>query len=240
MRIYQLLVKTFLVITLSLCIDSSLFAQKNRLPSGLTENSSLEEVLGWLDKMALAQARVGLNAEVAGSGSVDAPTIGERYSEWAVFSQGFRLAKIDGCKITLRNNELKLISFSTLSPSPEGSLSYFRKAAHNQSPLVGELFIPLRKLKAKKAPYQHTNKAERARLLGTWRIEFKLKSVFSFFPKLKSQADNLPWINIIGAGHGGLDDSMGGNTVTFAFDDKQMSEDFYAAFSRAINLCKER
>jgi hypothetical protein len=33
---------------------------------------------------------------------------------------------------------------------------------------------------------------------------------------------------------------MGGNTVTFTFDDKQMSEDFYAAFSRAINLCKER
>lgn len=59
MRIYQLLVKTLLVITLGLCIDSSLSAQKNRLPSGLTENSSLEEVLGWLDKMALAQARVG-------------------------------------------------------------------------------------------------------------------------------------------------------------------------------------
>jgi hypothetical protein len=31
---------------------------------------------------------------------------------------------------------------------------------------------------------------------------------------------------------------MYGDEITFTFDDKQMSENFYAAFGRAIALCK--
>lgn len=47
-------------------------------------------------------------------------------------------------------------------------------------------------------------------------------------------------IEIIGVGQDGRNDSMNGDEITFTFDDKQMSENFYAAFSRAITLCKDK
>jgi len=243
MKTSKLLVHTLLVIVLSLSINSLIFAQKTALPSGLTENSSLEEILNWLDKTSLPQARIGLEANVTEPETSEIITTATRYYEWGIFSKGFKLAKIDGCKITLRNDNVELISFSTKHPNPaEGSLDDFRKIQNNRSQLTGEFFIPLQKLKANKAPYRHTKKADQANLLGTWRTEFKRKSEFLIIPskeKMKLLLDNLMKIEIVGAGKDRRNDSMNGDEITFTFDDKQMSENFYAAFSRAITLCRD-
>lgn len=238
MKTFQLL---FLVI-LSFVFGSVVFAQKTALPAGLTEKSSLEEILNWLDTTSLPQARVGLESNASGVEQGETPTTATRYYELGIFSKGFRLAKIDGCKITLKNDGVELIRFETKYPNPaEGSLDDFRKIQNDKSQFTGELFIPLQKLKANKAPFRHTKKAERADLLGTWRTEFRSKSDFFLIlskEKMKSLLENLLRIEIVGAGQDGRNDSMVGDELTFTFDDKQMSENFYAAFSRAIALCK--
>lgn len=56
---------------------------------------------------------------------------------------------------------------------------------------------------------------------------------------MKSLLENLLEIEIIGVAQSGQNDSMSGDEITFTFDDKQMSENFYAAFSRAITLCRD-
>ena len=243
MKTYNLLLRALFLTVLSLSLNSTAFAQKTTLPAELTEKSPLKEILNWLDKTGFAQARIGLEANASGLEGDEIPTTATRYYEEAIFSKGFRLVKIDGCRITLRNENIDLISFSTKYPNPaEGSLEEFRKIQNNLPKLTGEFLIPLQKLKAGKAPYRHAKKAEQAALLGTWRTEFKSRSELFLIPskeKLRSLMENLMKIEIIGAGQDGQKDSMNGDEITFTFDDKQMSENFYAAFSRAITLCKE-
>lgn len=110
----------------------------------------------------------------------------------------------------------------------------------NPRPL--NLFIPLQKLKAKKATYRHTEKADQADLLGMWRTEFKMKSEFFLIPtreKLKSLLENLLKIEVIGVGQIGRNDAMNGDTITFTFDDREMSEKFDSAFRQAIKQCSQ-
>jgi hypothetical protein len=242
MKTHKIFINALLTIALSLSANSLIFAQKITLPSGLTEKSSLEEILNWLDSTSLPQARIGLEANAAGVEPNEVPTTATRYYEWAFFSKGFRLAKIDGCKLTLRNERTELIRFETKYPNPtEGSLAAFRKTQDNQPEFVGEFSIPLQKLKANKAPFRHTKKAKENALLGTWRTEYKMKSDFFLIPskaKLKLLLENQMQIENIDNRQEDRKDSMNGDEITFTFDDKQTSENFYAAFSHAITLCK--
>ena len=243
MKAFRLLLYTLFLVALSLVLNSAAFAQNNSLPAELTEKSSLADILHWLDKTSFSQAHIGLEANASGVEPSEIPTTATRYYEWAIFSKGFKLSKIDGCKLILRNDNVELSNFSTEYPNPaEGSLDEFRKIQNNQSQFTGEFSIPLQKLKTNKAPYRHTKKADQANLLGTWRTEFKRKSEFFLIPskeKMKSLLENLMKIEIIGVDQDGRNDSMNGDEITFTFDDKQMSENFNAAFSRAITLCKD-
>jgi hypothetical protein len=116
---------------MALCFGTSsiVFGQKSiALPSGLTENSSLEEVLNYLDATISPEARIGLESNAPGVEPDEIPTTGTRYYEQAFFSKGFKLAKTDGCKITLRNDNVDLLGFSTKYPNPvEGSLDDWRR-----------------------------------------------------------------------------------------------------------------
>jgi hypothetical protein len=244
MKTSKLLARTFFPIVLCLCFQSLAFAQKTSLPSGLTVNSSLEEILNWLDKTSFSQARIGLESNAAGVEAGEIPTTATRYYESAFFSTGFKLSKIDQCRLTLKNDNVKLLGFYTKYPDPaEGSLKDFRKIPNNQSEFTGELNIPLQKLKTDKAPYRHSKKAEEVDLLGNWRAGFVRKFEFFLIPtknKMKSLLENQIEMKIIGIGQNERTDLMNGDEITFTFDDKQMSESFYAAFSRAITLCKEK
>ena len=251
MKTFQSLFCSVFLIALSLIFNSVAFAQKNTLPTGLTEKSSLEQILNWLDKASLSQARIGLEANVKEPETGEVITSATRYYEQAFFSKGFRLDKIEGCKVKLKNDDVELLRYVSGYPdSSKGSLR-FKKTQNNQ--FTGEFFIPLQDLKANKAPYQYTKKTESADLLGTWRTEFKLKSnvsLFSLFPiilskdkaqeKMEELRENAMRIEIISTEPNEQNDLMYGDELTFTFDDKQTSENFYAAFSRAITLCKEK
>ena len=241
----KLLIKALFLAIFCFNLNSFVLAQKTAFPAGLTEKSSLEEILDWLDKTSFSQARIGLEANFNEPQIDEVITTSTRYDEQAFFSKGFHLVKIDGCKLVLRNDNTELIRFGTKYPNPaEGSLAGFRKIQSNQPQFTGEFSIPLQTLKANKAPFRHTKKSEKADLLGVWRTEFKRKWKSDFFlipskDKLKSLLENQMKIEIIGVGQNGRNDSMNGDEITFTFDDKQMSENFYVAFSRAITLCKD-
>lgn len=171
MKICKLLIKALFLAVLSFSLNSLVFAQKTALQSGLTENSSLAGILNWIDKTSLPQARIGLEANFKGPETGEVITTGTRYYEQALFSKVFCLAKIDGYKLILRNDNAELICFEIKYPNPaEGSWDKFRKTQNNQPQLTGEFSIPSKKLKANKAPFRHTKKEEKVTLLGTWRI----------------------------------------------------------------------
>ena len=125
MKTFQSLFCSVFLIALSLILNSVAFAQKNNLPAGLTEKSSLEEILNWLDKASLPQARIGLEANVKEPEMGEVITTATRYYELAFFSKGFRLDKIDGCKVKLKNDDVELLRYVTGYPdSSKGSLRF--------------------------------------------------------------------------------------------------------------------
>lgn len=232
------------LVIFSLTLNLTTLGQKLPLPPSLTEKSSLEEILNWLDKTNLSEARIGLESNAAGVEQGEIPTSGSSYYELAIFSKGFKFAKVEGCKLFLKNDDVELLSFSTKYPNPtEGSLQDFRKYKTNQLKFAGEFTIPLNKLKANKAPFRHTKKADDITLLGAWRTEFKWKTDFFLIPtkdKLKSLMENALKIEIDGVGQDIKESSMNGDELTFTFDDEKTSKNFYAAMSRAITLCKDK
>ena len=217
-----------LFLAVSICFYSSdTFAQnKVGLPPELNQRSSLREVLEWLDKTSFVHARVGLNdggsqgGSYEGGGSWDGMV-----SEKRVFSQGFKFANLDGCTVTLRNDDVKLLHYD--SKAPETMIDKTR-TQH-----VAELYIPLYRLSDTKgkAPYRHTRNPEKARLLGTWRAEFKHRGFFSRHDV---------GMAIFGVGQRERKGYRDGDTLTFSFDSKEMSEKFDAVFRQAVKLCKKK
>jgi hypothetical protein len=245
MKRFQLLFCALFLFALTFTLNSAAFAQNKSLPAELSEKSSLAEILAWLDKTSFPYARIGMNINVMEPNEDSIRTDVDRYSEWAFFAQGFKLVKSNGCKITLRNDDVKLISFATKYPNPaKGSFANFRKTANNQAKHSSDLLISLDKLSDKKgkAPFQHTKKTDEANLLGTWRTEFKLKNKFFLLPPSKEKMQSLMnelKIEINGSRQDGQNESMIGDTLTFTFDDKEMSEKFNAAFRLAIKQCSK-
>ena len=225
MKTFQPLLHALLLAVSISLLSSKTFAQNNaRLPPELNQNSSLPEVLEWLDKTSFANARVGLND--SGSPNSEESNMGPygdgTPAQKPIFSQGFRLTNLENCTLTLRNDYMKIIRRPTKHWEGNKDESY-----------VAELYIPLYRLSPGKGrePYRHTQDPEQARLLGTWRTEFKHKGFFarhdvgiSYFPAAQRESKVY----------------MDGETLTFTFDSKEMSEQFDAAFRQAIKLCKAK
>lgn len=239
----------YFLFSVVLCINLNLpaFAQNNSLPNELTENSSLAEIMTWLDNTSFSQARIGLHSKGLEPEPGTVPDSGTVYSEWAVFSQGFKLVARDGCHLELRNDDIRILEYITgNSDYRKGNFFGFRKPANNQTKYVGDLQIALELLNNKKgkAPYRLTTKPDKAKLLGAWQTKFIGKGsrlnttkhkwripsqTITITPDILLEIKDLSKI--------GNNESMSSSELTFTFDDQVMSEKFYAAFRRAINLC---
>jgi hypothetical protein len=234
-------------IALSVSLSSPAFAQNNSLPSDLTEKSSLAEIVQWLDETSFAKARIGVHSSAPQIDSDTVPDAATTYPEWAVFAQGFRLVKSDGCHLVLRNDAIELIEFASKYPDTRnGSFANFRKTKNKQ--FSGDLLISLERLSGKKgkSPYRLNTKSDLADLLGTWQTKFIGKG-------LKIDVTENKWripgktvtltndivLEITASGENGGNESMDADDLTFTFDDRETSEKFYAAFRQAVNLCKE-
>lgn len=196
-----------------------------RLPGGLTSDSSVKELLEWLDKSSFAGAWIGLNnvgynySSSYQDGYRVLPASQESFNVY--FSQGFKLANLVGCMVTLRNDDIQLLS-------PETD-----KLSQNFAPHIGELYIPLHRLDAKKGKNTHrwTSDAEKGKAYGVWRTTYRSggfysKRVFgtSIFPPNRRD----------------LQGYLDADTVTFTFESKQMSDEFDVVFRQAIRRCKPR
>jgi hypothetical protein len=127
-----------------------------------------------------------------------------------IFAPGFKLASTDGCNLTLRNDDARVVN-------REGT------------PRSVELFLPLARMSDRKgkAPYRHTKNPRVAELFGTWRTEFKEKGFFThgiFTVRLKDLSS-------------GQSDTKAGDSLKFTFDDKDAAHKFNVALRRAIKLC---
>ena len=224
------------------CLSSQTLAQnKPKLPSPLNASSSVSEIVDWMDTNSFSHARIGLESDGPESYTDSSDPMNSinlslsQLSEALYFSSGFRLVKADGCRLTLRNDEVKILSGWTKSyDSNQMSFANFvfggKKGEKKLTPQSAVLFIPLDKMRygGGKRPYKHTKNAEQAKLLGTWRTKYKEKG---FFKRSVFQGE------ITAVEDRGLKGKMKAGTLTFTFNDKDESERFDTAFRQAIKLC---
>jgi hypothetical protein len=234
MKIPHTMLYILLLLMPAALLRSTSAQNKKQLPAELGKSSTPAEIIDWLDRTSFADARVGLNN--SGSPGVDEPgysdggTVGERF----VFSQGFRLANLDGCTLTLRNDDVKLLVYADKALFTIGGddRHIFDEVGKTSTRYVAELYLPLHKISDHrgKGPYLHTRNRKQAALLGLWRTVFKPKGMFR-------QGHRDFAISVFPAGQREKKEYMDGESLTFTFDSKETSEKFNTAFRRAIKLC---
>jgi hypothetical protein len=221
----------FLLLVMTGLPHSETFAQRNSLPPGLSRDSTVPEILEYLNKTIFPSARIGVRSSLPGDVEFwDAETGYYSNPRSLVFSQGFKLASgADDCHIKLRNDDVKVYDADGKDVRPV-DLALVTKT---QSPYAAEFSTWLETVSHDKgkAQFVHTRNPEIVKLLGAWRTEFQSRGFFGRtifgvrFPAIKTD---------------GVNEYMMSNTVTFTFDDKQLGERFDAAFRRLIRLCQPR
>jgi hypothetical protein len=190
------------------------------VPPGPSQRPHISEIMEWLDKNGLAEARVGVrtSSQPAKEEFPGGP-LQDPYPALSVFyAQGFKLVRGDVCNVVLRNDDTALLAHSKLIEDPPPGQRY-----------SALLFIALDRLSVKKGkgPYRHTSNADRARLLGTWRTEFKSNRSKEDVSLTLSEPAHPSKLLVWQA-----------ETLTFTFDNKETSEKFDAAFREAIKICQ--
>ncbi len=216
-------------------------AQNTGLPGGLSQNSSVEELIQWLDENAIPKARIGVEIEVSEDHLDPSELFNYALSENATFSHGFRLRSLDGCKLTLRNEDLRLLELWSGSYNPKLiRLKDIRVDPGSDGTYYGEIVIPLSDLSLKKgrSPFIHTRKPEKAKRLGTWRVMFRVVQT-SFFDLIrgKYRDSELILIGVRSYEDDNFYNSLWGETIRFTFDEELAARNFYRVFRRTIELC---
>lgn len=212
----RLLYSSLVLSALALASFGTSAQPKHSLPGKLNENSSVSEILTWLDHTTFRNVRIVLKD------SSDAFTYRPPWDDSGpakhtfIFTQGFRVTNIDGCNLMLRNDDARTV--------------YKSKVDEPKHRLVADLWLQLNRMSPNKGKRAHryTKDAEKARLLGAWRTEFKYRGWFArtmFGLTLHSPEWKEP-------------ERWEGSDVAFSFDTKELSEEFDAAFRRAIRLCQ--
>jgi hypothetical protein len=203
------------------------------LPPGLSQSSSLSEILDWLDRNGFARARIGLqgyriNSSLMSDVSrMDSPMPGES----VMFGPGFKLVGVDGCRLRLRSEAITILrpGKDALKYDP-GRLSLYIKHEPGLTPDPADLYIWLNRLRPNgETPHLHTEDPEKGRRFGWWRTKFRAKRTRSS-DIIMLVIPERPWEE--------MRDYVYADKVSFTFDDVVSSEQFYQAFSRAISLCR--
>ena len=227
-RLQPMLYVLFLIVAISFANSEASAQDKARLRPQLNQSSSIEESLAWLDKTSFANARVGFDLGSPNSEESNRGPYGDGTpSAKVVFSQGFRLARLDGCHLTLRNEAVSVFDF----PGKGHKSNVASLLENRKGDTSGQLFMWLERLSYTKgrAPYRHTTNPDNAKLLGTWRTKFTYRGFF---------ARDVFSMSISDPEHGRMSEVIKAGTMHFTFDDRVMSEQFNTAFRQAIRLCQ--
>lgn len=234
----------FSISIVSVCLRSDTHAQNQTAASQVKQLTSVTEIVDWLNKNSFSRATIGLDFEGSesyadGSDSMQSMSLSiSRLSEQLNFSPGFSVASLNGCHLTLKNDQVQILRWGTSSYDRHRmSFSKFlmegKKGEKKLTPQTGVVVIPLDKMDYKKGktPYRYTKDPAVEKLLGTWRTEFREKGFFrrSIFE-----------MQITAAEDQALKSNMTAQRLFFTFADKQASEDFNVAFRRAIQICTKK
>jgi hypothetical protein len=196
-----------------------MLAQKKPvLPGDLNQNSSVAEIVTWLDQTSFRNARIVLKD------SWDAFIYRPPWDDTGpaehtfIFTRGFRVTNIDGCNLMLRNDDARMVTKS--------------KVEDSKYRLVADIWVQLDRMSPKKGrrTYRYTNDPEKVSKLGAWRTEFKYngwssRTMVGLTLYSAEWKEPQRWV---------------GTNLTFTFDTKEMSEKFDAAFRQAIRLCRTK
>ncbi len=191
---------------------------KPSLPGNLNQNSTVSEILSWLDQTTFGNARVVLKDSWDADEYVPPIVDYERAKKTFHFTQGFRATTIDGCNLVLRNDDASIVTKSKMEDTVH--------------PLIADVWVQLNRMGADKGRHTHryTKDKEKVRLLGPWRTEFSYNGWFSRTMvglTLSSPEWKKP-------------QRWEGLNLAFTFDTREMGEQFDAAFRQAIKLCRKK
>jgi len=214
----RLLCAFFIVPVIVISDGRALAQDKPRLPGDLNQNSSVAEILTWLDQTTFRNARVILKDSWDDSTYRPPWDDSEPAKNTFIFTQGFRITNIDGCNLMLRNDDVRLVTKSKVDDS-----------THR---LVADIWVQLNRMSPNKGKRTHryTTDREKVSLLGAWRTEFKYKGWSSktiVGLTLSSAESKEP-------------QRWEGMNLAFTFDTEQTSRNFDSAFRQAIRLCRSR
>ena len=210
----------FFVVTVVVLSSFRALAQnKPLLPGGLNQDSSVSEILTWLDQTTFRNARVVLKDST--DAFIYRPPWGHDSGpaeHTFIFTQGFRVTSIDGCNLMLRNDDARTVTKSKLDDSPHR--------------LIADIWVQLDRMSPNKGRHTHryTKDREKVRLLGAWRTEFKYKGWVSR-TMVGLTLTSAEWKE---------PQRWDGRNLAFTFDTKEMSDNFDAAFRHAIRLCRSK
>ena len=208
----------FFIVSGVLLLSGSAFAQRKQdLPGGLSQNSSVAEIVAWLDRTTFPKARIVLKDSWDDSTyrppMDDTPAAKQTF----IFTPGFRVTNIDGCNLLLRNDQARTVTKSNVD---------------NRPPIVAEVWVQLNRMSADRGQHTHrfTNNPEKTRLLGAWRTNFKY-SGWSSRTIVGLKLNSTDWKE---------PQKWEGMDLAFTFDTEEMSKNFDAAFRQAIRLCRSK
>jgi hypothetical protein len=209
---------TILIAGLGAASVTALGQKKTSLPGNLNQNSTVSEIVTWLDQTTFRNVNVVLKDswdDTDHSPPWDDTTAAKNTF---IFTRGFRVTSIDGCNLMLRHDDARTIS--------KGKVNDFSQH------VVAEVWVQLNRMSSDKGRHTHryTSDPEKIKLTGAWRSEFRYYGWFSR--------------TIVGLHLNSPDwkepQRWEGMNVAFTFDTKQMGEQFDVAFRRAIKLCRAK
>jgi hypothetical protein len=201
----------------ALCSFEGFGQSKRVLPGNLNQNSTVSEILTWLDQTTFRNMRVVLKDSWDVDEYIPPLSDYERAKNSFNFTRGFRATTI-GCNLVLRNDDASIVT--------KGKVE---ETAH---PLIADVWVQLNRMGADKGrhTYRYTKDKKKVRLLGAWRTEFSYNGWFSR-TMVGLTLSSPQWKE---------PQHWEGLNLAFTFDTREMGEQFDAAFRQAIRLCRKK
>ena len=221
----------FVILSTSFSNLDVLGQEKTLLSPPLNQRSSLAEILSWLDKNAFPYGQVGLSKKGGQAQStVPFKSANPIPAQERIFSEGFQIAAVNGCQVTLGNKHVAIVRSHNSSSGTFRRFITQNNGKRELTPQLALLFLPLNRISDSKGkgPSSQTEDRDKPKLLKPWRTTFDEKGFFrhSIFQMELTAAEQPQIKELANFDH-----------LSFSFDSQELAEQFNAAFRQAIKIC---
>lgn len=207
---------------------------KTLRPPALNENSSLAEIIDWLNKNAFPHARIGLKkrSHKGPKSRFGVPQSYELGSE-RFFSEGFHVKAVDGCQVELSNEHVTIVDARNPDSGPFYKFTTQRKGNQKLTPQLAVVYVSLNRMSDRrgKKPHLLSNDRKNGKSAGWWQANYEQHG---FFNKLIFDAE-------LTSVEGPQTKELGHfDFLSFTFESRELAEQFNTAFRRAIKICTNK